>query len=444
MKDERQTPRLALFHFPVCTFSLTTALCLLLSATAPAASPNIVLLSVDTLRADHLGCYGYSYPTSPTLDAFAREGWVFEDCVCEEPLTNPSFGAMFSSLYPRMTGTTKNGLKMPGTVPLMTEIFKQAGYQAWCVQSNWTLKARLSRLNRGFDVYRDDFHKKRWGFMLGERSAEEVTDTALEVLKGRRADQPFFFWVHYSDPHAPYQFHKDFNPYGRRPLPLNIPDRVRAKYDSEIAYTDHHIARLLEALPKENTIILFVADHGESLYEHNYLGHGRRIYQTNLHVPLILKGPGIAPGRSGMPACILDVAPTLLALAGLKPAPGMLGHSLLDASAPAVHTRFVETYGGAVPKVPGIKSLLADRGPMRRGVIHQGWKLIRGGKGPELYCLAEDPNEEHNRAKEAPDRLKELSNLLDTWSEQCPRGRAKEVPLSEEDREALKSLGYLE
>jgi arylsulfatase A-like enzyme len=408
------------------------------------AATNVVLLSVDTLRADYLGCYGYPRNTSPGLDQFAKEGLLFEDCVCEVPLTNPSFGAMLSSLYPRMTGTTKNGLKMPESVPLATELFKTAGYQTWCVQSNWTLKGKLCRLDRGFDVYRDDFTKRRWGFMSGERDAQDVTDTALEVLKTRDPDQPFFFWVHYSDPHAPYKFHKAFNPWGRRPLPLNMHERVRAKYASEVAYTDYHIARFLRELPRDNTVVAFVADHGESLYEHNYLGHGRRIYRTNLHVPLIIRGPGITPGRTSRPACVLDMAPTLLALAGLAPAPAMLGRNLLDLGPSAVSTRFVETYGGAVPRLPGVKAWLADRGPMRRGVIHEGWKLIRGGDGPELYYLPDDPKEECNLASRLRDRVEELTDLIKTWNEQCPRGHARRANLDEEDVQALKSLGYLE
>ncbi len=405
-------------------------------------SPNVVLLSVDTLRADYLGCYGHEFNSSPNIDSFAKEGMLFEDCVCEEPLTNPSFGAMLSSLYPRMTGTTKNGLRMMRSAKLMPEIFRAAGYQTWCVQSNWTLRGKLSGLDRGFDVYRDDFNRRRWGFFLGERDGKNVTDVALEILKARNTSKPFFFWVHYSDPHAPYKFHKDFNPRGRRPLPLDPHARVRAKYDSEVAFTDDQIARFLKELPPD-TIVLLTADHGESLYEHNYLGHGRRIYQTMLHVPLILRGPGIAAGRTSTPACVLDIAPTLLALAGLKPAEGMLGRNLLACDSAKPSTRYVETYGGAVPKLPGIRAILRDSGPQRRGVIHDGWKLIKGG-GPELYYLPDDPREEKNLAKERPDMLKQLCDLIEKWDAQCPRGTAVQPKLDEDDINALKSLGYLE
>jgi len=406
--------------------------------------PNIVLLSVDTLRADHLGCYGYEYDTSPAIDQFARDSLVFEDCTCEVPLTNPSFGSMLSSLYPRMTGTTRNGLKMPDTVPLIAERFRNAGYQTGCVQSNWTLKARLSGLDRGFDVYDDDFHEKRWGFIKPERYADDVTDQAIDLLRKCDPKKPFFFWIHYSDPHAPYRFHKDFNPQDKSPFWLKSAHKVRVKYDSEIAYTDAHIARLLDALPTKNTIVVFTADHGESLYEHDYLGHGRRIYQDNMHVPLIVRRPGIAPGRTTTPVRVLDIGPTLLAFAGLKPAPGMLGKDLMAGANAGTPARVIETYGGAVPKIPGAKAVMADRGPMRQGVIREGWKLILGGGGAQLYYLPDDPGEENNLAAENPERVEALSKIVETWDQQYPHGTTQASALSTDDLEALKSLGYLE
>lgn len=405
---------------------------------------NVVLLSVDTLRADHLSCYGHECTTSPYLSRFAATALVFDDCVCEVPLTNPSFGAMLSSLYPRMTGTTRNGLRMPDHVPLVTEGFKAAGYQTFCAQSNWTLKSHLSGLNRGFDIYRDGFHKRRWGLIKPERTAPKVTEVALELLAHRDKDRPFFMWVHYSDPHAPYKFHLGFDPAGIASKRDDQTQRVRARYDSEIAYTDYYIQQVLKALP-ENTAVVFVADHGESLYEHDYLGHGRRIYQTNMHVPLMIKAPGVQAGRSSAPVSTLDVGPTLLGLAGLTPAPGMLGRNLLGESVPAERLRFIETYGGAVPRLPGAKAVMADRPPMRRGLIANGWKLIVDGDGAqELFDLASDPLEQHNVAEQESERADEMRTVLDEWDRRNPRGQMHEVPLSSDDLRALESLGYLE
>ncbi len=417
--------------------------CLIASVSAPsAAAPNILFLTADTLRADFLSCYGHVCKTTPFLDQLAEQSLVFEDCLCEIPLTNPSFGAMLSSLYPRMTGTPRNGLTMPDNVPLIQELFKAAGYQTACVQSNWTLKDRLSGLGRGFDIYEDDFHEKRWGIIKPERGGENVTDTALALLEKRDKSKPFFYWVHYSDPHAPYHYHRDFNRTGKQLWKLNLQDRIRVKYDTEVAYMDSQIQRLFKSIP-DDTVVLFVADHGESLYEHNYLGHGRRIYQPNLHVPLFVRAPGVKPGRSTLPACTIDVGPTLLGLAGITPATGMLGRDLVNNPPQPGRIRFPETYGGAVPRLPGAKFLMGG-GPMRTGMVRDGWKIITGGGEDELFNIANDPTELTNLAEEQPQRIEELKKVIQAWQKEHPRGKTQVVPLSDVDRDALRSLGYLE
>jgi arylsulfatase A-like enzyme len=406
------------------------------------AAPDVFVVTVDTLRADRLGCYGYAQDTSPNIDRFAQDALLFEDCLCEVPLTGPSFGSMMTSRYPRLTGVTRNGMSMPETVPTLAERFKQAGYQTFCVQSNWTLKAKLSGLGRGFDTYDDDFHRRRWGVIKSERYADEVTGNALELLKKRDPNRPLFFWIHYSDPHAPYLLHPEFDPSAKAYPGKANPDSTRRRYDSEIAYADHYIGKLLEALPKDNAYVMVGADHGESLFEHDYLGHGRRIYQTCIHVPLMLRGPSITPGRSTDPAHVLDIAPTLLTAAGLTPAPGMLGRNLLTAptSAPA---RYIETYGGAVPNLPGAKAIMGDRPPMRQGVVLDGWKLIHHDNDTELYNLKDDPKEEKNLVKQQPDKVKELMHLVDEFDTRTTKGEANQAPLNADDVDALKSLGYI-
>lgn len=417
--------------------------CAVLISAAACAAPNVLFLSVDTLRADRLGAYGYPLPTSPHLDAIAKNALLFEDAVCEVPLTGPSMGSMLSSRFPRMTGTTRNGLRMPPSVPLVSEQFQAAGYHTFCVQSNWTLKDKLSGMARGFDVYDDAFHKKRWGFMKAERDGDDVTRLALEYLEARPADKPFFAWVHYSDPHAPYKMHRNFRPAGKRAWRLGHEEKVRVKYDSEVAFTDGEIGKLLAALPPD-TIVVFVADHGESLYEHGYLGHGRRIHQTNLHIPLIIRAPGLAPGRSAVPARGIDVGPTLLGLAGLPVPEGMLGLDLLKAEVPEDRVRVVETYGGAVPNVPGMKDAMAGAGPMRRGVLHQGWKLILDGDRDELFYLPEDPGELNNRADAEAARVTAMKELITRWEAATPAGKQGDENLNADDLKALESLGYLE
>jgi len=415
--------------------------CILLAACLGA--PDVVILSVDTLRADRLGCYGYEYDTSPNLDRFAESAMLFEDCITEVPLTSPSFGAMMTSRYPRMNGAARNGMPLPESVPTLAEQFKAAGYYTFCVQSNWTLKAPLSGLARGFDVYDDGFHKKRWGFLKSERYADEVTKISLDLLGSRDPDKPFFAWIHFSDPHAPYKFHKKFNPGDRVLRKLSDEEDTRARYDSEVAYTDHHIAMVLAAIP-DDAYVLFVADHGESLHEHDYLGHGRRIYQNGVHVPLIIRGPGVTPGRIAVPARGIDIAPTVLGLAGLPRVDGMLGVDLLNDAVPEDRVRVIETYGGAVPRIPGAKALMASRPPMRQGVLAGDWKLVTGGPQIELFNLAQDPDELTNLAGQEQQRREELAALIATWDSATMKDDAGAADLSDEDIEALESLGYVE
>ena len=417
---------------------------LALTAAVAAPAPDVFFITVDTLRADHLGMYGYERPTSPHLDALAAQSLVFEDCVCEVPLTSPSFGSMLSSRFPRSTATPRNGLPMPVSVPLVTERFQAAGYQTICIQSNWTLKRDLSGLDRGFEQYDDGMNTKRWGVLKSERYADEVTRRAIAALGKRDAARPLFCWLHYSDPHAPYRFHDRFHPWG---VPLRKLDEVaqtRARYDSEVAYTDHQIQQVLEILPKENAFILFVADHGESLHEHDYVGHGRRVYQPGVRIPLFVHGPGIEPGRTVRPARAGDIGPTLLALAGLEPLPGMDGIDLLNGEAPGHRVRVLETYGGAVPNLPGAMAVMSGQPPMRQAVIDGAWKLIAGGPRDELFHLENDPEELTNLYDERPEEVARLRTFLKEWDARVPRLDPQEAHLDEDDLEALENLGYIE
>jgi len=406
------------------------------------AAPDVIFISVDTLRADRLGVYGYEYDTSPNIDRLAEQGLVFNDMVCEVPLTNPSMGAMLSSRFPRTTGAVRNGLPMPGSVPLITEKFKQQGYETIAVQSNWTLKQDMSGLDRGFDVYEDDFKKRRWGFLLAEREAEDVSDIAIKLLKKRDQDKPLFMWVHYSDPHAPYKWHKKYNYQDVKRRKLDKTEDIRVRYDSEVGYTDKHIGRLLDKLPTENTYVVFVGDHGESLMEHGYLGHGRRIYQQGMHIPFFITGPGIQPGTIDIPARGIDVGPTILALAGFDPWPGMAGVNLLVDPDLSERERVIETYGGAAV-IPGVKKLMADSGPDLQGVLLDQWKLIVDGNDNELYNLKTDPREERNIAREFPELVNAFREIIRAWTNDNPASDAEGAELSDEDIEALENLGYL-
>lgn len=426
------------------TLVLKAALAVLLCWNAPAwSAPNVLLLSIDALRADHLGCYGYERKTSPVIDKFAESSLLFEDCFCEVPLTFPSFGAMMTSRFPRETGATRNGLRIPDRFPTVAESFQKAGYHTFCVQSNWTLKGKLSHINRGFDQYNDDFHQKRWGFFSSERLGGDVTECALRALAERPKDKPFFAWVHYSDPHAPYEMHDEYDVWGKRDWHAPQADRIRKRYDSEIGFTDACIAKLLAALP-EDTLIVLTADHGESLYEHNYLGHGRRIYQDNLHIPLIIHAPQVAAGRTKAPARGIDIGPTLLGLAGLPKAPGMEGLDLSRETPPMSRVRVVEAYGGAVFKIPVAKSLMTEAKPIHQAIIDGEWKLILSGRRMQLYHLQEDPGELHEYTAHNPAKAHALLDTLRQWDHSVVRGQKERAKLTAQDVWVLGSMGYLQ
>lgn len=408
------------------------------------ALPDIYLLTVDTLRADRLGHYGCELDTSPNLDALASRSLVFDDFVCEVPLTAPSFGAMMTSRYPRVNGNVRNGMPLPDEVPLLAELLKAKGYQTFCVQSNWTLKDELSRMGRGFDVYDDGFKKKRWGLLVAERPGEDVTEAALALLDERDPAKPLFFWIHWSDPHAPYTKHAKFNPAKGTVKRGDRVSQTRARYDSEVAFTDYCMGRVLDRLPRENAFLIFLADHGESLYEHGYVGHGRRIYQNNLRIPLVIAGPGVTPGRSAVPARGIDIAPTILGLIDVPRVPGMLGVDLLKQPPAPDRLRVVETYGGAVVRIPGAKQMMSDQPPMLMGVLHREWKLILDGDSPELYNLQSDPGELQDLADTADQRVEMLKAAIDEFESAFPRRESNEAALSEDDIEALKSQGYLD
>jgi len=197
-------------------------------------------------------------------------------------------------------------------------------------------------------------------------------------------------------------------------------------------------------MPRANTVILFVADHGESLFEHGYLGHGRKLYQPGLHIPLLLHGPGIAPGRVAAPVRGLDGAPTLLGLAGVPRPEGMEGRDLLRDALPHDYVRVVETYGGAVPNLPGAKTLMADAGPIAQAVLSGDWKLIRDGEMPSLYHLLADADEVKDVAADKPDVVDALHVLCDSWTSTYATGKAEAPSMDAEDQEALRALGYVQ
>lgn len=413
---------------------------------AALAAPNVVFITVDTLRADHLGAYGFQRNTTPNLDRLAETSLLFEDLICEQPQTGPSLISMQCSRVPRVTGAIRNGVPLPPGTPTAAMIFHDAGYETAAIVSNWNLKPNLSGLNRGFNHFDADFGKHWWGGRKHELPADAVTDRALAWLRQRDSDKPFFFWVHYMDPHAAYKNRRGFEEqlHGDEKVKKRRIDPPEERYLTEVAFADQQIQRLLGALPDEDTFIVFTADHGESLGGHAYWGHTRYIYQDTMHIPLMIHGPGIEPGRTPAPVRGIDIAPTLLGLAGLTPPGSMTGTDLRQRLPEPGTPRIFETYGGTVPKGEDVREALATRPPQRQGIIQGTWKLIRNEGGSlELYDIGADPTEEHNRAEDLPETRDALEAQLEAWHQQTPRNQSTAKDLSEADLQMLEATGYL-
>jgi arylsulfatase A-like enzyme/cytochrome c-type biogenesis protein CcmH/NrfG len=390
---------------------------------ATRAQPSILLVTIDTLRADHVGCYGAAGASTPTLDALAARGVRFATAVAHTPLTAPSHASILTGLLPVRHGVRDNGIfVLRRDVPTLAEAFTKGGYQTAAFVSGFPLDRRFG-FDRGFGAYDDRLphgtDRRRAPYV--ERTADATTDAALRFLA--RAPAPFFLWVHYFDPHAPYQAPGEFG--------TRFADRP---YDGEIAFVDAQLSRLLAAVPNRDRVAVIVtADHGESLGEHGELTHGVFVYDATLRVPWIAAGPSVAHGHtSAVVARGVDVAPTLLDWAGLPPLPAADGRSLLTA-----------LRGRELPDAPAYAE-------SHFAAVNLGWaplsawrtrdlKLIRAPT-PELYDLGADPGERTNLAPNDA-RAAALAKPLDALLAQQAQTSTHTIDV--EERQRLAALGYL-
>jgi arylsulfatase A-like enzyme/cytochrome c-type biogenesis protein CcmH/NrfG len=393
--------------------------------------PNVLLVTIDTCRADHLGCYGYRAAVTPTLDGLAARGVRFATAVAHVPLTGPSHSSILTSRTPLGHGVRDNGsFALPSTVRSVAEDFRQAGYRTAAFVSGYPLKRRFG-LDHGFDVYDDQLPRgkdaRRTAYV--ERTADRTTDVALRWLEssspGGTPAAPFFLWVHYFDPHAPYE------------APAEYTARSASPYDGEITFVDAQLARLLrhiDAAPKGTpTLVLVTADHGESLGEHGEDTHGIFVYDSTLRVPFILAGPGVPAGRvSETIARGIDVAPTLLDYAGLA-AKGMEGRSLRRAAS-----------GEALADAPAYAESLHPQLQYGWAPLH-AWRTARfkmiEAPRPELYDLQADANEAQDRSRQDPGRLETMRRDLQKVMATTTPNAAQDV--DPETAERLAALGYV-
>jgi arylsulfatase A-like enzyme len=425
-------------------------------AVAEPARPNVLILTVDTLRADRMSAYGYERNTSPNLDRLMRKGVLFTRARTVEPLTGPGLCAMLTSSFPHENGATRNGLRMRPGLPSLPKLLHEEGYRTAAIVSNWTLRDKITGLAEHFDQYDAVFKHKRWlGLFSSEAGAAAVTGAALERLEelaATAADRPFFLWVHYIDPHAPYKRHKAFlDDLGldKKRGKLTASDR----YDTEIAYADRSIAEVLARLEAlglaDDTLIAFTSDHGESLGEHAYWGHGRHLYEPTLHIPMALTWPGkIEPGSIDAPALNIDLAPTIAGLLGLDCPEVFRGYdwtAVFDGEDPPMDRATQhQAHRGAV--FSRHDSDIARRaGLLEVGVVLNGYKeILRVKSGNRWrFDLVRDPEEEVNLAEPKSDPTEGLR----VWMEFVDFGlrqsdEAPPQPLDEETIEQLRALGY--
>jgi len=413
---------------PVLAFAalLVPVGCNRIAATRPAPGrPNLLLVTIDTLRADHVGAYGAALARTPTVDRLAAEGTRFETAIASAPLTLPSHASILTGLYPPHHGVRYNGVsRLRPSFETLTERLRDAGYATGAVVGSYVLAGKYG-LDQGFEHYDDDTRSRG---DPAERPASEVTDGALAWLEG--AERPFFLWVHYYDPHKEYA-----------PPPPFATHFAGRPYDGEIAYVDSQLGRLLEALTArgelDETLIAVTSDHGESLGEHAELTHSYSLYDAVLAVPLVFHGPGVPPARvvKGVVRTV-DVAPTLSSLLDLAPLGESDGADLSplwsDSSPPSNRLAFAETLATRLEH--GWSPLFAIRTPSHH--------YVRAPR-PELYELASDPGQLHNQLEIQPEA--KMAGALDA---EIARILADEVDAAEQvvdddSRDQLRSLGYL-
>jgi arylsulfatase A-like enzyme len=444
------------------------ALALAALACTDPTPPNVVLVSIDTLRADSIGAYGGPVPT-PGLDRLAAEGVLLEQAFAPTPTTAPSHVTLLSGLHVQNHGTLGNGPITLRELPLEAA-FRRAGHHTAGFVSSYVLSDKLGWA-AGFAHYDADFSRSRSELRSIEVDLEEMT----EIFEGEELDrngihtteaarawlasapEPFFLFVHYFDPHTPYAQRKHYLARLRaaaidlagRGTPEYTGEKLRRAvfgYHAEVLFVDDALQGLLAALDdrrlRDRTLVVVTADHGEGLGQHGWMGHTVHLYDEQIHVPLLLRWPGRLPAgaRLAEPVGLVDVAPTIAELAGVA-LPGTVdGRSLAAALQRGVEPEPAPVFGIR----PRFKKPFGAHFGEKRSVRSGRWKLIRAEDGPEeLYDLQSDPGETRNLRGDRPEIAAELAALLERHAA-TRSGVAAQPELTEEQRRALEALGYVE
>lgn len=482
--------------------------------TSDASKPteNLIVLMVDTLRADHLGCYGYARETSPRIDAFAAESARFENAATPKPKTSPAIASLFTGLWPETHGIHSTSTVLPDEHFTLAEVLEEAGFQTFAVAANVNISKRFG-FDQGFQDFRrvrksggdSNNPKERAG-----KNASRVRDQLVDWLD-HREDGRFFAYVHFIDPHSPYSPPKEFasrfrgdeldGQLGVTDVQVGVDDYDEviheavylpaigrdldgyvARYDAEISYTDKIIGEILDDLERrgllESTTIVFTADHGESMTEHQtWFNHGEHPYEEQVHIPLIVHGPGVPSGTRSDQVSLVGLMPTLLDLVGVDSPSAIEGQSFAS--------RVFERESSTQPTdthTDRATYVTARHGKRKliRGVRTNRWKYLTRGSGidlaealtpqrillpgtriptllsawrnhdltVELYDLNDDPTESENLAWRLPDERLRMETLAKRHEDRPPLDvpkpvRLKAKDLSTEAAEELRQMGYL-
>jgi arylsulfatase A-like enzyme/Tfp pilus assembly protein PilF len=396
--------------------------------------PNVLLISIDTLRADHLGCYGYSLAETPTLDGLAAKGLRFERAATVTPLTLPAHCSLMTGKFPASHGVRDNGgFYLGEDQTTLAKVLKARGFRTGGFIGAFVLDSRWG-IQQGFEKYFDNFDLSKFqgtGMDSVQRRGDDVVDAALEWLH-RKDGRPFFCWVHLYDPHTPYE--------APEPYRSRFADALPGPYDAEIAWSDSLVARVLESLEHEgrlrNTFVIVVGDHGESLGEHGEKTHGFFIYDATIRIPLLISGPRVPARVVPDQVRIVDVMPTILDLLGIPPPPGVQGVSLL-------------------PLARGEHMTLQALSESYYPRYHYGWSELTGLRDGryefiraprrELYDLRSDPGEGQDLSGPDAGKADLLASALETMLKRVTRTAPLKGPerVDPETEERLAALGYL-
>ncbi len=391
---------------------------------------NVLLISMDTTRADHLSCYGYKRKTTPNIDALAAEGIRCEKVISTVPLTLPAHSSIMTGTNPPYHGVHDNlDYQLPEDNITLAEILKGQGFATGAAVSTFVLDSQFN-LDQGFDTYDDRFQQKHSLGTFDERKGDETTEVAIQWLE-KYKDSPFFYFLHYYDPHNTYEPPEPF-----------ATEYAGNLYGGEIAFTDHCIGKVVDKLKELNlydsTLIIVVGDHGELLGEHGESTHSYFIYQGAIKVPLIFKVPGRRRAKTiESNVGIIDIVPTVCSLLGIESPEEVAGTDLSPffgkGQPPSDRPLYCESL---TPTICNANSLL--------GIIEGRYKYIQTTR-PELYDLKKDPQESLNLFASQPQRARILQDKLSQILEDQVRkgGDDSSINLDAEAVKRLESLGYV-